>query len=108
MSPLIHGAEEHHDSRRYWDLTGTRASPLEPSPHPGTGDAFVRVPTALEGLSGQASVPLRESGLPQHVGALDAVQQPIVLYRAPVNGADVVDADVHRSVILHLLHTGCI
>lgn len=90
------------------DLTGTGAPPLGPSPHPGTGDAFVTVPTALEGLSGQASVPRREPGAPQHVGALDAVQQPIVLYRAPVDGADAVDADVHRSVILHLPHTGCI
>lgn len=108
MSPLIHGAEQHHGSRRYWDLTGTRAPALAPSPHPGTGDAFVPVPSALGGLSGQASVPLRERGLPQHAGALDAVQQPMLLYRAPGNGADVVDADVHGSVILHLLHTGCI
>lgn len=87
------------------DLTGTRAPAPGPAPHPGTGDAVVPVPTVLEGLSGQASVPRGESGLPQHVGA---GQQPIVLYRAPANGADVVEADVHRSVILHLLHTGCI
>lgn len=57
------------------DLTGTRAPAPGPAPHPWTGDAFVTVPTVLEGLSGQTSVPRGESGLPQHVGA--AADRPL-------------------------------